>query len=447
MIDRGGVVIVTFTAISENFSAVVNEYERGSRTVLEVDAELLPIKRPISMSAGNPANGNGQQPPSATSDQMEIVGFEKVPRLKVAGPGTDGNLRANIVYYHIEDNKFFGWDAALRRYKAGATTEPLFGKERFLRAYRDASRERILARVYGVLTATSAQQFPKFSDAVHVVEPDTIPRVGTNFHIVDPCDARPWAMIWIRIDPAGRFWIYREWPSTGHTDPSAYIQGKGDPGPWTTPGQPADGVRGPAQEPLGFGLDRYVREIRRLEGRSEEEPEARQEEPEDERSDWWTPVSGVRQNRLPRRPRRPGVIEEELEGPGEPIEERWMDSRYAASPTRTKEGSTTLIEQMAEAGMEFKAASGKEILEGIALVNDLLDYDAELPLGEFSPRLGRLNAPKLYISRNCPNLIYALREYTGRDGTRGTCKDWIDLARYAALAELTYVGGDAYVWM
>ena len=48
MIDRGGIIIVTFTAIDENYSAVVNEYERGARTVFAVDAELLPIKRPKS---------------------------------------------------------------------------------------------------------------------------------------------------------------------------------------------------------------------------------------------------------------------------------------------------------------------------------------------------------------------------------------------------------------
>src|SRR4029453_1489599 len=129
---------------------------------------------------------------------------------------------------------------------------------------------KIPGRVFGILTQGSAQQFPKFNDAVHVVAPERIPPKGTNFHVVDPCDGRNWFMVWIRIDARGRWFVYREWPSTGH--PGAYITGIGDPGPWALPGQPADGVRGPAQSPFGFGLERYRQEILRVEGH----PEARE---------------------------------------------------------------------------------------------------------------------------------------------------------------------------
>jgi hypothetical protein len=76
----------------------------------------------------------------------------------------------------------------------------------------------------------------------------------------------------------------------------------------------------------------------------------------------------------------------------------------------------------------------------------MLDYDRDVPLGEWSPHLNRLNAPKMFVSSECPNLIYALREWTGKDGNKGACKDWIDLLRYAALAELTYIGEGAYTW-
>jgi hypothetical protein len=175
-------------------------------------------------------------------------------------------------------------------------------------------------------------------------------------------------------------------------------------------------------------LDRYTHEIRRLEGRPEEEQEVGR------------PMVVRLQRRWPS-----GVTQEPSEK-GEIIQERFMDSRYGAAPTMTQEGSTTLLEQMADAGMDFLAASGKNISEGIAVVNNLLDFDSELELGKFSPLLGRLNAPKLYVSRNCPNLIYALREYTGRDGMKGACKDFVDLMRYAALAELGYIGADAYCW-
>ena len=401
MIDRGGIILVTFTAIDENYTSVVNEYERGARTVFEVDAELLPIKRP-KISAGNKVKAHSnpvvekkepEEPGSPAENDFELIGYEKVPRIKVAGPGSDGNQRANIVYFHITDNPYFGYDGSMARTKAGRL--PMFGKERFYRAYRGATRAKILSRVYGILTISSAQQFPKFSDAVHVVEPDRIPKKGTNYLIVDPCDGRNWFMIWVRIDQRGRWFVYREWPSTGH--PGAYIPGIGDPGPWTLPGQPYDGVRGPAQQPFGFGLERYIQEILRLEEKEE-------------------------------------------------IQERWMDSRYAANPTTTKEGSTTHIEQLAELGMDFMAASGKEIVEGTGLINDKLDYDNEVELGKFSPTLARLNEPKLFISRDCPNTIYSLREWTGKDKQHGACKDPVDVLRYASLAGLDYIGEDAYTW-
>jgi hypothetical protein len=466
--DRGGIIIVTFTSIDENYNAIVQEYDRGSRTVLEVDAELLPIKRPrispdseahaISVAEAKsakaegdksptlsrsgvgevpknlpavpvPANdkpnpvyrnvtseareGNGRDAVGLTTDSRgggqndlatrhggqavspsdggyEIIGYEKVPRIKVAGPGSDGDQKANIVYFHITDNPYYGFNMDL---KPGQ--RQLSGKERFYKLIKGATRDKILARAYGILTRSTLQQFPKFSDAVHVVEPDRIPKDGTNYLIVDPCDGRNWFMIWVRIDPRGRWYVYREFPSTGH--PGAYIPGIGDPGPWTYPGEPADGVRGPAQSPFGFGLERYIQEILRLEGKEE-------------------------------------------------IQERWMDSRYAANPTLTKEGSTTHIEQLAELGMEFLAASGKEIVEGTGLISDKLDYDSETELGKFSATLARLNEPKLFISRNCANTIYSLREWTGKDKQHGACKDPIDVLRYATLAGLDYIGEDAYSW-
>jgi hypothetical protein len=484
VIDRAGLIIVTFTAIDDNYSAIVNEYERGARTILEVEAELLPIKRPKILSAGilplsrsttnlkesqtqhgrgsgvagrSSETASGQtisagnisewanpkdpdEPGSPAENFLEVIGYEKVPRIKIAGPGTDGNQRANIVYFHITDNPYFGYDGAMQRRREGQA--PLFGKDRYYRAYRNATRAKILCRVYGILSAGSAQQFPKFRDVIHVVPAERVPREGSNYHLVDPCSGRNWFMQWARIDPRGRWFIYREWPSHGHV--GAYIPGIGDPGPWTLPGQPADGVRGPAQSPFGFGLERYRQEILRVEGHPEaraEIPAPAQEKPKDH--PWWrsaraprNPIAQISENGAPQTP----------ETGTETILERWMDSRYGSSPTVTKEGSRTLIEQMSELDMEFLAASGKEIEEGTTLINDLLDYDEEVPLGEFSPRLARINEPRLFISENCPNTIYALREWTGKDKQHGACKDPIDLLRYAALAGLDYIGETAYAW-
>jgi hypothetical protein len=124
---------------------------------------------------------------------------------------------------------------------------------------------------------------------------------------------------------------------------------------------------------------------------------------------------------------------------------KYIDCRYAHSPREEREAPTTLIQKAAEIDLEFVAMTGeKKILSGeadgsIELINTALSYDEKLPIGEFSPVLGRINEPNLMITDQCPNTIYALKTWTGKDGGHGACKDPIDCIRGAYLSELDYV--------
>jgi hypothetical protein len=82
--------------------------------------------------------------------------------------------------------------------------------------------------------------------------------------------------------------------------------------------------------------------------------------------------------------------------------------------------------------MYFIPAPGGIIEEGIGLINDLLDYNTEEPVSV-------LNCPKLYVADCCPNLIWALQNYTGKDGEKGACKDAIDTLRYLVKYGLRYL--------
>lgn len=308
----------------------------------------------------------------------EVTSYEKVPRIQQSGIE-----RAVIVYFHTADNPYGNYPSM---------RETLKGK----------SRETVLMRAYGVPSKTEGAAFPMFRRNIHVISVEQWTRLQKQFpdgirnHFVDPCSGRNWFMGWSFHPAPKKVVIYREWPSTGHR--GAYVQGQGDPGPWAITGNAADGDRGPAQKSFGFGLERYKDEIDRQEN-------------------------------------------------GEEIFDRWMDARSANMPTATREGTTTLIEQMSELGMDFRpmGASGKKIIDpdnndgSLDMINSALYYDIGTPPGEFSKELGKLNEPELLIVETCPNIIWALENWTGRDGQSGACKDPIDIIRGLFLSECDYV--------
>jgi phage terminase large subunit-like protein len=260
-------------------------------------------------------------------------------------------------------------------------SNPWAGWSRMKKELQSETKEKILCRAYGVPTKAISGRFPLFNPKVHVIRASDVPQ-GTRYHWVDPASGKNWAMIWTVHDTSGRIVVYREWP-----DQTSYIEGIGYAGEWALPdGKKLDGKPGPAQQDFGFGLGRYKDEILRVEA-------------------------------------------------GEEIFERWMDSRYGNARTLGKESPTTLIDEMADLGMLFTATPGDSIDEGVSMINDALSYNPEKPVDA-------RNQPKLYISENCKNVIYALQTYTAADGKKGATKDFIDLLRYVCLSDAINVEGD-----
>lgn len=221
----------------------------------------------------------------------------------------------------------------------------------------------IMVRAYGWATATSGAQFPRFCDE-HIISHADLPTDGVNYMIADPAGSKNWFICWARVHE-GVLYIYREWPD----------QTMGD---WAIPSSKADGSPGPAQKSGGGG--RAIWEYKRL--------------------------------------------IKELEG-GEEIFLRLIDPRAAGS---TQLDGTTILDKLHsdEYGMEpmhCYPASGRRVDEGVALINDLLYFDATKPVDED-------NRPRLLVSSNCKNIIYSMREWTNQDSDRGACKDPVDTVRY-----------------
>jgi hypothetical protein len=196
--------------------------------------------------------------------------------------------------------------------------------------------------------------------------------------VCDPAGSRNWFMLWFRVDKDDNRYIYREWP-----DQSI--------GEWALPSEKADGKAGSAQRNgAGMGIAEIQQLIKDLEGEEE-------------------------------------------------IVERYIDPRAGATKAAALEGGISVVELLSsgEHGMDFTPASGINIDQGVAIVNDWLFYDQSKPVNY-------LNQPKLFVSENCENLIYCMKEWTGQDGDKGATKDPIDCLRYLAVMDPIYIDGQTF---
>lgn len=269
---------------------------------------------------------------------------------------------AVIYYFHTADNVFID-------------------TQDFIDKVRHRPREEIMARAYGIPTKAIASVFPNFNKEVNVVPHETLPFVKdpeytvTRYMALDPGGRKNWFMVWVAIDAAGTWWIYREWP---------------DYDDWALPGNTAEGKPGPAQKGSGKGISDYIELIKSMEGE-------------------------------------------------EVVYERIIDPRLGAAQRQAEDGATTLMTDLDDAGMMFLPAPGGsstagkgEIEDGLQLINNLLAWDE-------TKKRSSLNCPHLFVSDRCHNVIFALQEYTSQGGSDENTKDPIDCLRYLRKANCIFL--------
>jgi hypothetical protein len=380
-----GVCMISFTP-KNGYTRTVAMLTAESRVLEEVEAELLPILR-----------------------DGVVTGYEKVPRVML-----NENERSMVIFFHIYDNPFGGnWEAQKRD-------------------LAKRSRDEKLWRAYGVATRIAGVQMPMFKREAHVRSVTMLPKAGTWYHIVDPCsDGRNWFMIWAKVCPnvLGKpsIWVAREWPQP---DDFIVAGNVGNPGMWAVledsgnadgrkkaAASKMDGERGPAQRNWGMGFRQYAEEIERVERELGK-------------------LEGVERITL-------------LDGC------RIMDSRAANTETQTHGEALTLIATMEEYDLQFCAAgrdSGAEagsttIREGVMMINDRLNYDAEqVTLTEHGIYRFDGHAPSLYVLDGCRNLIFCCANWTGMDGGKGAMKDPVDVLRYLIIAGPEHVEARKRGW-
>jgi hypothetical protein len=251
---------------------------------------------------------------------------------------------------------------------------PFGGFERIAEDLKGRPEEEILTRAYGIPTKSATQQFPNFSLELNVIKAERVPKDVTRYMILDPAGRKNWFMTWIAVDASETYYVYREWPDVNVGDWAKWHGGK-----W---------INGEGSKGLGYGIRDYVDLI----GRHEE---------------------------------------------GEEIFERLIDPRLGAAKYQTQNGASSIIEDLADAGLVFVPAPGLDIEDGIQALQSKMAYNRKIPVDS-------LNRPHFYIVETCQNTITALQEYTGEGGIEESWKDPVDTLRYCAIAGCRYISADMF---
>ncbi len=116
----------------------------------------------------------------------------------------------------------------------------------------------------------------------------------------------------------------------------------------------------------------------------------------------------------------------------EEIYTRIIDPRLGAAKYQAQDGSSSIIEDLAENDIICIPAPGLDIEDGLQALISKMSWDTSKPMDS-------LNRPKFYVSEECGNIISALSEYTGEGGLKEAHKDAIDVLRYACIYGLDHV--------
>ena len=247
---------------------------------------------------------------------------------------------------------------------------PFSGYERVLEEAKAKNDDDwIKTRLYGIPTKSATTLFPRFNTALNVIAHEKIPTKGvTRYMVIDPAGKKNWFICWIAVDATETWYVYREWPDIN----------VGEWGTWRGTKWGA----GEGAKSLGYGIRDYVDLINRMEI-------------------------------------------------GENIYERLIDPRLGQAKYSHEWGQSSIIEDLADAGIVCVPAPGLDEADGLTALQTKMAYNQNAPIDG-------INRPHFYISDRCQNIIWALQEYTGAGGPDEQAKDPIDVIRYAAVASIYY---------
>ena len=240
---------------------------------------------------------------------------------------------------------------------------------------RGAKRDEILCRAYGVPTKPSNTVFRNLDDRV-VMKHEEIPVIKNSEEhphslvlSIDPSGGKSWFFLLVAISANGTHYVIDEWPGT-------------DIGEWADLERGANGRPGTAAAPNGYGIKDYADVIREMtNGRDDVE-----------------------------------II---------------IDPRMGAASYQKSEGTSNIIADLQDEGINVYPAEGLPIDDGLQAINSLLSYDKTRPIGFH-------NHSRLIFSDRCGNTLFCCMNYKVEDGLKGVCKDPVDCLRYIAIGNYQF---------
>lgn len=391
--SRRGKLLLTFTPI-EGYTPVVKRFLEGAEYVRRIPAYLLPKDggepEPWSACGLTRAAWDALAEAVRTGREAECPVPASVPEnclawldRRTAGGILPPNPSQGGRSFEAAPRVARCRDPNMAAVWFETMDNPYSGPSELISRELHSNPERVRTILYGIAVKSRSAVFSAFDEGTHVVPDSAIPARGANYCLLDPAGRRNDAIIWVRSTPEADY-IYREWPG------SYEIPGVGVPEPWAVEAGTAranDGKLAGGAESFGFGFVRMKKEIARLEG--------------------WDDFAGMDAGE------EDVKLWDEANGAAEPVEERFMDSRPAAAKRMDNGGEVTLLDQWnAMGGWDWRTCPGDSIEEGVGMVQEA-----------FGSR-------RLFVAESCRNVVFAFSHWTGADGAKGACKDWIDLARY-----------------
>ncbi len=330
------------------------------------------------------------------------------PRGHMPVTGRCTMARTKAVYFHISPQAFNDYFQIVR--------DDCQGRE-----------QRYIERMaFGWSSDTVDRQFGTFGPW-NVIKPEQLPAVRTDYLIVDPHDERPYFFIYVGVAPGldpekPDVYVWRDWPDRSRHGEWA-VATERETSEESKKGW--DGDRGPAQANLDLGYVGYKllwKEIETV-----------------------RPDGGARQSAATERDPKRRALQLRANKEGRPLRmeifERIIDSRAGPRKQLEDHGQTCTVDKFAEEhtdpvtgekleAVDFKMADGSR--HDWTLIRELLEVKRD--------EQGRIEkAPRLFVTEDCQQVIWALENFTGRAGDTGACKDPIDCIEYAARGDLIHV--------